>query len=1209
MAHLALSLLGAFDATLDGVAITTFESARVRALLAYLAVEADRPHTREALAGLLWPDRPERQAHDNLRAALSNLRTALNDRRTRPPFLLISRASLQFNVAGDYQLDVDDFRSAIDDGPPARHESGASRNTTGLGWRESRIANLKAAIHLYHGPFLHDFSVPSIEFEAWQLLRQEELEHRFLTGLQRRQALQEAQGEYEPALAHARRHLQLVPWDESAHRRAMRLLALTGRRGAALAQYEACRRVLAAEFGIEPAPETAALYEQIREGKISQPREPGPAIGALPSLHPARGDPEGTSTPLFVGRDRELAALDAHLAHALAGHGRVVLVRGEAGSGKTALLSAFARRALAAHANLVVAAGSGSARLEQGDPYLPFREILQLLTGDVAARRAGWALPVLDREARRLWDLLPVSVYALVMEGPNLVDRLLPGAALALRAEAFAPGGAAWRSRLEALLREQQNRFTQPAPALVEQTSHVLLAIARRRPLLLLLDDLQWADAASLNLLFHLGRLLAWADDHPPEGESRLLMVGAYRPHDLRPDPDGAPHPLRALVRALRRHFGEMEVDLEQAAGRPFVDALLDAEPNALDEAFRARLSLATGGHALFTVELLRELQERGSLMRDEAGRWVLSAGPALDWGRLPARVDAVIGGRLDRLPAHRLALLSAAGVAGETFSAEVLARALDLPEAHVLAELNGPLSHSHLVYAHGLVHLDNGQRLSHYRFRHALFQSYVYGQLNAVERAQLHEAVGTALETLYGEDATGVAAQLAWHFEAAGLVEKAVDYLLLAGRQAHRLSASQEAIDLYRRALSLLETRPDSDERARRELDLHLALSETLPDMSGWGHPEQVAVLAHAARLSQRLGEPARLLPMLQALYKLRIAQGKHKEALALARQISGLAEQTRDFAYVVAGRYLTGLSYFFLGDVRPACEEMEEALARSRTRPPVPPDPASGARAEVDLNLLFWLSVMRWMLGYPEQALSASRAALAAADELFLTQAQALDLVVSTSGIAFHALCHRIEDVQACTEWLARLIDEKHLLGYRPWVRFYEGWLLVHQKGARAEGVAQMRATMPSIQAIRPYRLMLLGEACMLAEQLDAAQEALDEALALVSHTGARSCEAEMHRLHGQLLLKKNGSEREDAAETCFRQAIAVAQRQETKSWELRATLSLARLWAGRGRTDAAQTVLAAVYGWFTEGFETPDLVAARALLAELGEAQPGR
>jgi DNA-binding SARP family transcriptional activator len=1228
VAHLALSLLGAFEATLDGVAITTFESARVRALLAYLAVEADRPHSREALAGLLWPDQPERGAHNNLRAALANLRTALHDRQAQPPFLLISRAAIQFNAACDHQLDVNEFRSTIDDTSTTLSAglrlSGAPHTQPSYAppeWTESQIENLKSVIALYRGPFLHGFSVNSIEFEAWLLLRQEQLECQFLTALQRLAALHEARGEYELAQANARRQLEWVPWDEPAHRRLMRLLALTGRRGAALAQYGTCRRVLTAEFGVEPATETTALYERIREGKVPQQIETDKRTKVRPSVYPLE------SAAVFVARKRELAALNSHLEQALAGRGRIVLVSGEAGSGKTALLTEFARQATAAHSDLVVAGGHGSERLGQGDPYLPFREILQLLAGDVAAQQAGQAIP--REQALRLWDLLPVTVQALLAEGPDLVDRLVPGAALALRAEAFAPGGAAWRIPLDELVEErsriglaEQAVPPQSSAALLEQVTRVLRAIAHRRPLILLLDDLQWADAGSLSQLFHLGRHLAQAG-------SRLLLVGAYRPHDLLPASDGAPPPLLPVIHELQRDFGEIGIDLDRAGGRPFVDAWLDAEPNALGEPFRTQLNRVTGGHALFTVELVREMREHGDLTCDEAGRWV--EGPALDWGRLPARVEAVIAGRLDRLPANRLALLTAASVEGETFTAEVLSRTLGLDEAEVLHQLNGSLSHAYLVRAQGLERLDNGQRLSRYQFRHALFQAYLYGRLNAVERARQHEAVGAALEMLHQGHEAGLAAlapQLAWHFQAAGLADKAADYLLRAGRRAHWLSAAQEAISLYRRGLALLATRPESDEasaelsraRARRELDLQLALNSALLDVSEWGALEQTAALDRAYQLGQHLGEPARLLPTLQALSKLGMAQGKHEQALAFAQQLLDLAEQSQEPTHVILGHHLIGTSWLGMGNLGVARAHLEQALVLYRHQAAAAPGPSLTPDPDLGVSVLVWLPYTLWLLGYPAQALARSREAVALAK---LALAPSLALTLNIAGAGCHIFRREVQAVRDCTEQLQRLVIEKNVVAYQPWVDFYQGWLLVNQGqpdeafpepsalGASARrlvegGLAQMRASTSAVLAFRPYRLTLLAGACLLAGQVEAGSQTLDEALALVEQTNARSNEAEMHRLRGEMLRLR--AEAEVEVESCFRKAIEVAQRQEAKSWELRATTSLARLWQRQGRTEEARSLLADVYGWFTEGFDTPDLVEARALLAALERKAPG-
>ena len=1214
VAHLSLSLLGAFEATLDGAAITGFESARVRALLAYLVMEADRPHSREALAGLLWPDQPERDARNNLREALANLRTALNDRQAPAPFLLISRSAIQFDASREHRLDVAEFQRLIEAGQSTVHDGLVT------------VRHLQLAIDLYRGPLLQGFSVASPEFEAWLLLRQGQIEDQFLAALQRLAALYEARGEYEPAQACARRYLETVPWDEPAHRRLMRLLALAGRPAAALDQYRACRRVLAVELGIEPCAETRVLYEAIRVGDGLSAPGPGHSapMDGRPWPTPPHPSPETLPPCPFVARERELAVLDGHLRRALAGQGRVALVSGEAGTGKTALLAEFARRALGAHRDLVVAGGNCSERLGQGDPYLPFREILQLLAGDVAVPRAGRPIPA--EQAGRLWDLLPITVQALLAEGPDLIGRLVPGAALALRAEASCPGGAAWRSRLDEAILLARHRSPievewplpeasrgrdhgthtpgrEPAPvqapiapspsqqaALFEQVTRVLGAIARQRPLVLVLDDLQWADAGSLALLFHLGRRLAG---------SRILLLVAYRPDDLSLPADGAEHPLEALARELRCESGEIGVDLEQAGGRPFVEALLDAEPNTLGESFRSQLCRVTGGHALFTVELVREMRERGSLVRDEAGRWTERM--PLDWERPPPRVEAVIAGRVNRLPAGWQALLAAASVEGETFTAEVLARALSLDEAQVLGTLNGPLSRSRLVHAQSVEHLDGGQRLSHYRFQHALFHAYLYGRLNAVERARLHEAAGTALETLYqgeGDRLAALAPQLAWHFEQGGLADKAAGYLLQAGWRAHWLSAPQEAAALFRRGLALLENRAESDERARREVDLRLALDAALQDVSEWGAPERGTTLRRAHQLARRLGEPGRLLPALRALSHLVFVQGRYDEALALARQLLHLGEQVQEPAYAAWGEHMMGMSCVTLGDLAPARGHFEQALSRYRQRGAGELEPPYPQGFDVGVNIQAWLSYALWLLGLPDQSLAQGSEAVTRAEEL--ADAPSLALALTIAGAVVHSLRREGGAVRESTERLQRLVLDKKLAAYEPWVDCFAGWLLVGQ-GRPAAGLAQMRAGMASLRTFRPFQLLLLAGACSQAGQIREGLEALDEALDLVEKTGARPHEAELHRLRGELLLREGGG-RGQEAEACFRRALAVAGRQAARSWELRAAMSLARLWRAQGRRGEARAQLAGVYGWFSEGFGSPDLVEARALLEEL-------
>jgi DNA-binding SARP family transcriptional activator len=756
MAHLSLSLLGPFQVTLEGQPVTGFKSNKVRALLAYLAVEADQPHHREVLAGLLWPDWPERDALSNLRYALSNLRRVIGDRTAQPPLLRITRDTLQFNTDSDFSLDI-----------AVLADSGK-----GLGG----LSDLEKAISLYRGSFLEGFSLPdAAPFEEWALLTRERLARQMSSVLLRLSAGYEERGEYEKAQACARRQLELDPWDEVAHRQLMRTLALLGQRSAALAQYETCHRVLAEELGVEPDEETTRLYERISAGQlrsaVSFPRRPDAAPEPSPFLDDELVEAEG---PVFVARERELEQLGGFLDLALHGQGRVVFVVGEAGSGKTALLQEFTRRAEVAHPELVVATGNCNAHTGIGDPYLPFREILGLLTGDVQSR---WAAGAMTRErARRLWDTLPLTAQALTETGPDLIDTFLPGSALVDRARARDEGSAVWLMSLHEIVQRNATGSVGRGPQqsdLFEQYNRVLQALGCQVPLVLVVDDLQWADLGSISLLFHLGRQLPGA---------RILIVGAYRPEEVAIGRDGERHPLEPMANEFRRGFGDIVVDLDQAESHRFVEAFLDTEPNRLGLAFRQSLYQQTGGHPLFTVELLRGMQERGDLVQDSDGRWIEAA--ALDWETLPARVEAASAERIGRLPQPLQAVLRVASVEGEDFTAEVVSRVLGMGERDVVQSLSTELDRRHLLVRAQSIQRLGAQRLSRYRFRHDLFQKYLYDGLDQVERAYLHEDVGNALEQLYGEHAGEIAVQLARHFQEARITEKAVAYLRQAGER-----------------------------------------------------------------------------------------------------------------------------------------------------------------------------------------------------------------------------------------------------------------------------------------------------------------------------------------------------------------------------------------------------------------------------------------
>jgi tetratricopeptide (TPR) repeat protein len=645
---------------------------------------------------------------------------------------------------------------------------------------------------------LEDLSLPdSALFEEWRILKREQVQRRALDLLTRLVAGYERRGEYERALAHAWRKVDLEPWDEPARRQVMRLLARCGRRAEALAQYEACYKVLADELGVEPEAETTQLAQRIREGELEILT---PTHARPPTLRPPRFLLEGAgdaSSPLFVARDQELARLADLADEALQGTGRVAFVTGGPGQGKSALLDEFVRRAMRTYPELLVARGDCNAYAGAGDPYLPFRDVMAMLTGDLEGR---WLAGAIRRDhARRLWDALPLVMTSLLAWGPSLIGTLLDGDALLARLTEATPDADGWLQHLRTLARQARiGAMDLEQSFLFEQCARVLGAVAEQHPLALVLDDVQWADNASIGLLFHLGRRLA-------QPGNPVLIVCAYRPGEVGPGQGGKRHPLEKVLCEFKRSFGEAWVDLDladQREGRRFVDAFLDAEPNRLNEDFRAALFHRTAGHPLFTIELLRSMQERGDLVRDEAdGAW--TTGAALDWRALPARVEAAIEARVEHLDPRLRQMASVASVQGEQFTAEVLAAAQGVDEMPVLRDLKRLETLHRLVREQGEAQIGS-RRVAAYKFGHILIQQYLYQRLSRAERRLLHRQVAVALEHLYRGNPGEIAVQLAHHFLQAGDDGPAFQYSALAAERAARRYAHEEAITLYTQALEL---------------------------------------------------------------------------------------------------------------------------------------------------------------------------------------------------------------------------------------------------------------------------------------------------------------------------------------------------------------------------------------------------------------------
>lgn len=1140
MASLSISLLGPLQIAVDGVPVKEFKSNRTRALLAYLAVEMDQPHRRESLAGLLWPEWSDREALNNLRSTLSNLRQAIGDRVACPPFLLISRDSIQINRQAEIRIDVIEFTRAIE-----AVQAGAPLTDA-----------LEAAVSEYRGAFLEGFSIDnSPEFEEWALLTRERLARAAVSAWQAFAREFEKKRDFARAQAYARRWLEMEPLDEAAHCQLMRLQALSGQRTAALAQYESCAEILARELGIQPAEETTRLAEQIRQGKLKGEQSPPPTMDEPPPRLPAflSEEPLHSEPAVFVARERELSQLMKYFELALVGQGQVVFVTGEAGSGKTSLIQEFCRRAMSAHPELCAASGNCNAYTGIGDPYLPFREILELLTGKVEAELAAGAI---SREhACRLWRALPDAMQALVEAGPDLINTFLHRDALLERASTYTTGSPGWLTRLADFGGQRQTTGMAGAGLqqydLFEQYTTVMQILARRRPMILVLDDLQWADLGSISLLFHLGRRL---------GGSRLLLLGAFRPEEVSISKDGVRHAIEPVLNEFRRLYGNLEVNLDQAENRQFIDSFLDSEPNRLGPSFRQMLFRQTGGHPLFTVELLRGMQERGDLIKDEDQFWI--EGSALDWNTLPARVEGAIRERIGRLPELLQRILTVASVEGEVFTAEVVAQVLSENEREVIQYLSTDLVRKHRLVIPQSIERLGSKRISHYRFRSYLLQKFLYDNLDEAERAYLHEDVGTVMEVLFREQTGEVAIHLARHFRLAHNAAKAIQYLHQAGEKAMQLSAYQEAVTHITQALEILMEFPESPERASQEINLRISLANaSLKDIPTLAWKE---ILTKARDLCSQTGNLSQICLILGDLSIHHYVRAEYSLARELAEEALVLAHQTGNPINIAHGHWIVGFLSFAEGKITQAQAHLKQLLSFYQ---PIHHQSFVAMRgSDFGLSGMVYYACCLWCMGYPDQAENYAREALSLARSF--NHDFSLVEVLCFGGCMLGTLRRDWQAVKQYSEETIDICNQKGFIGWLGTGLSYHG-NAVSMLGPTAEGMAETRESIEfneglALKLFLPGTLHLYALSSSMAGNLDEGLALLDQAIERVDQTGERFWLAEIYRVKGNLLLAKDDPVQ---AETCLLKALDTARGMEAKSWELRAAVDLSRLWQRQG------------------------------------------
>jgi predicted ATPase len=856
--------------------------------------------------------------------------------------------------------------------------------------------------------------------------------------------------------------------------------------------------------------------------------------------------------PLTVGRGQERAALHAGFEAAAAGRGLLLCVTGESGLGKTTLVEDFLEELATGGRPYSLARGRCSERLAGTEAYLPFLEALDgLLQG-----ADGVAAVQVMKLVAPTWY---VQLAPLAAADPSL-------------------------ARVQAEAREATQERRKRELGLFFQE------MSQRHPLVLFLDDVHWADPSSVDLLAYLGsRCAGW----------RVLFVLTYRPSDL----------------LLSRHpFGPVQLELQgrgicREIALPFLSRddvkrylALAFVTHQLPEEFVSTIHTRTGGNPLFLVDLLRYLRDSGALVPDQ-GCWRVSQAVPDLLRELPESVRSMIQRKVDQLDEADRRLLMAASVQGPVFDSGVAARVLGREVMQVEERLE-VLERVHAFVKLVREHEFPDRTLTlRYGFVHVLYQNALYASLPPTRKAVWSQVAAEALLDHYGEKRADVAAELALLFEAARQPARAIEYFLLAARKAVEVFAHQEAVELARRGLRLIEKQPDTSACAHQEITLLLALGVSLVAIQGFAAPEVEETYVRARELRLRTEDKATLFPVLYGLWNVYLLRCELTRCKELATHMFDLAQCQPETVLLLQAANVLQQPLLHLGEFVAARRYQEQGLALYDRH-------KHGALTAVygedpGISFLVYGAVTLWCLGYPEQALRSAQAARRLAKELShpFNRARALYF-----GAFTHACCREERRTQELAEALMEVSDEQGFALLQQGGRILHGWSLA-QQGRADEGIAQMRRGLAGWQATgalshRPYQLALLAE--VLAKQGHAQDglTALGEALALSTTSGERFLEAELHRLRGELLLIRAEGELSmaDVAEGCFLQALDVARRQNAKSLELRAVVSLSRLYQQQSRQAQARPLLAETYDWFTEGFDTRDLREAKALLEEL-------
>ena len=693
----------------------------------------------------------------------------------------------------------------------------------------------------------------------------------------------------------------------------------------------------------------------------------------------------------------------------------------------------------------------------------------------------------------------------------------------------------------------------------------MLTAWSEQHPVLLVVEDLHWVDPSTREFLDLL------VDQVPT---LPLCVVLTCRP--VFQPPWG-----------LRTHLTPLQLN---RLSRQQVEAMIErvTSSKSLPPDVLHHIVTRTDGVPLFVEELTRAVLESG-VLRQTGEHYELSA--PLPGLAIPTTLHDSLMARLDRLGTAK-GMAQWGATLGRQFSYALL-QAISQRDEEALQRDLKLLVDAELLYQRGV------PPHATYLFKHALIQEAAYASLLRSTRQYYHQRIAQVLTAQFPDTVATQPELAAYHYTEAGLHEEAIAYWQRAGRVAQERSADEEAIAHLNQGLQGLMTLPETHKRDQQELTLCLDLGRSLTATKGWAAPETEVAYVRAGEISQQLGDTSRLVSVLWGLSHMYIVRADLTKSREVAVRFLSLADQRPDAILIMAAHWLTGQNLVHVGEHVTGLQHFEQAHARYD--PQQHPTHVTLFGVDVGVFTLSYMSHVLWGLGYPEQAVQRSREALTLAQEMHHPFSIAL-------AHAYAAMLHQFRQephaANAHAEMALTLCTEYGFAYYLAWAMIMQGWALAKQ--GQQEGIAQMHQGLATLQATGgglrlPYYLTLLAEAYGHRGEAEKGLSLLAEAFASLQRTEERRWEAELHWLKGNLLLAHSTAD-PTPAEACLHQALEVARRQHAKSLELRAATSLARLWQSQGKGKEAYDLLAPIYNWFTEGFDTADLQDAKTLLTEL-------